>query len=213
MNVMECIELYIGNVEERTPIFTQEIYESVLKEFPTAKKNMVNEYVTRYAEKHPDFVRYKKGIYYKSKQTPFGVCGIDMTELIRKTYLYDGKKVIGYETGPSYMNKIGLTTQMPKFTFIATENNRLNAAGEDDGVYLIAPVMNVTENNFRYLQLLDMLDNRFKVKIENENPYMIYRSYIERYGLDYERLLNYARLYKNNRIYREIAQTARGEVV
>jgi len=213
VTVMDCIGRYIDDIKEQTPIFTQDIYESVLKEFPSAQKSTVNEYVTRYAEKHPDFIRYKKGIYYKAKRTPFGVCGIDMNMLIRRTYLFDGEKVIGYETGPSYMNKIGLTTQMPRFTFIATENNRVNTVEEKDGVYLVAPVMNVSDGNFRYLQLLDIMDNRFKVKVESENPYKIYRKFIDEHKLDYEKLLNYARLYKNNKIYREIAQTARGEVV
>ncbi|UKI14062.1 MAG: hypothetical protein L6V85_08120 [Clostridiales bacterium] len=69
-------------------------------------------------------MRYQKGIYYKTVHTPFGVAGIDTTELIKRTYLVNGDDVIGYESGPSYMNKIGLTTQMPNMTYIVTTRTR-----------------------------------------------------------------------------------------
>lgn len=209
MNVMDCIANYVGGIGTRVPIFTQDIYDYVAGQLPETDKAVVNEYITRYARRNPDFVRHQKGIYYKTVYTPFGQAGINTTELIKRTYLYDGGRVIGYETGPSYMNKVGLTTQMPKFTFIATENKKSRSI---DGIQLVKPVTDITEENYRYLQLLDMMDNRFKVHFEREKA-KVFRAFIDSYGLSYERLLNYAKLYRNTRIYQEIAETTRGEVV
>ena len=49
-----------------------------------------------------------------------------------------------------------------------------------------------------------------KIKIEAENPNLILRRYIDRYGLNFERLLGYARQYKNNKIYPQLAELAKG---
>ncbi|MCM1196145.1 MAG: hypothetical protein NC310_03600 [Roseburia sp.] len=207
MKIMDYIEEYVNCIGIRMPIFTQEIYDYVFSKLPNVNKAVINEYIVRYAKQNPEFIRYQKGIYYKTTNTPFGQAGINLTELIKKNYLFDSGKRIGYETGPSYMNKIGLTTQMPKFTFIATENKKSRPM---ESVYLIKPVTHITEENFRYLQLLDMMENRVKVHFEVDRI-KIFRDFIDRYELNYEQLLNFAKLYHNNKIYQEIAETTRGE--
>lgn len=208
MNVMECIANYVDGIAAGAPVFTRDIHDHVAGLLPGTDRAVVNGYVARYARRNPGFVRHRKGIYYKTVQTPFGPAGIDIAELIRRTYLYDGGRVIGYETGPSYMHKAGLTAQMPKLTFIATENIRSKPI---DGIRLVKPVTGITEENYRCLQLLDMMDNRFKVCFEDGRA-KVFREFIDRHGLSYERLLYYARLYRNTRIYREIADTTTGDV-
>ena len=64
--------------------------------------------------------------------------------------------------------------------------------------------------NYRYLQFLDLLDNRMKVKFETENYREILRRYIDAYDLNFEILLFYAKYYKNNRIYGNLAELAKG---
>lgn len=208
MNIIDCIDNYVGRIALRVPIFTQDIFAYVAEQSPNVQKGVVNEYITRYAERNPGFIRYQKGIYYKTLETPFGKAGIDITELIRRLYLYDGDKVVGYETGPSYMNKMGLTTQMPRYIFIAT---RRTGASQIEGLQLVRAVTNVSDDNFRYLQLLDMMDNRFKVQLDGERT-QAFRDYIDRYELSYETLLNYATMYRNKNIYQEIASTTRRAV-
>ena len=211
MTVMDCIGKYVGGIDYRVPIFTNDIYKYVEEQIPGVRKDVLNEYVTRYAKNNPEFIRHQKGVYYKTVITPFGKAGISYAELIKRTYLADGNEVFGYETGPSFMNKIGLTTQMPAHTYLATERTRVVVAGENDRLLLLKPITKVTKENYRYLQFLDLLNNRMKVRIEAENYQEILRKYIDNYGLNFELLLCYARYYKNNKIYIRLAELARGE--
>lgn len=129
MTVIDCIGKYVDQAKARVPIFTNEIYNYVEQKLPNVKKNLFNEYIIRYAKANPTFVRHKRGIYYKTVVTPFGKAGISYPDLIKKVYLTNGDNVIGYESGPSYMNKIGLTTQIPSHTYIVTERTKYASFG------------------------------------------------------------------------------------
>ncbi len=210
MTIMECIVQYVDGQEDRVPIFTNDIYKYVEKNVPDIQKGVLNEYIVRYAKVNPNFIRYQKGIYYKTVKTPFGQAGIKYAELIKRVYIGDGEEIIGYETGPSYMNKIGLTTQISAHTYLATERQRATFSIEDTNLYFIKPVTGINKDNYRYLQFLDILENKMKVKIETENYKDILRNYIDKHLLNFEKLLAYARYYKNNNIYKGIAELARG---
>lgn len=211
MQVIKCIEQYIDGIQDRIPIFTNDIYDYVTKFFPNVKKQVLNEYISRYLRSHSNFVRFQKGIYYKTKITPFGKAGISYPDLIRRIYLMDNDKVIGYETGPSYMNKIGLTTQMPAYTYLATERVRHELAGLDSKLILLKPKIAITKDNCRYLQFLDIIENSRVVSIETNYYVKIMRDYIVRHSLNFEQLLYYARFYNNNQIYTNIAMLAKGK--
>lgn len=204
MNIIKCIDEYVKVAESRVPIFTQDIFAHVVDCYPNIGRGVVNEYITRYAKKNPNFVRYQKGIYFRTEQTPFGKLAIDRAELIKRTLIYDGGTMIGYETGPSYMNKIGLTTQIPRQTFIATAKRR---GLHIEGLQVVRAKTEVSEDNYRYLQLLDMMDNRFNVSFDADRT-QIFRDYIIRNKLSYEKLIGYATMY-NPKVFREIANTAR----
>lgn len=208
MTVLDCIGEYVNGIDYRVPIFTNDIYGYVIDRIPGTKRAVLNEYIARYAKSNPEFVRHQKGIYYKTVVTPFGKAGISYTELVKRVYLIDGGEVVGYETGPSFMNKIGLTTQVPTHTYLATERARVTVVDCTDRLLLLKPIIKVTKGNYRYLQLLDMLDNRMKVRIEAENYREILRQHIDTYQLNFENLLRYARYYKNNKIYARVAELA-----
>lgn len=210
MTVMQYIDEFVRKAELRVPLYTNEIYEYVKTKLPDTDKATFNMTLQRFEKRNPDFVRYQKGVYYKTVHTPFGVAGIDTTELIKRTYLVNGDEVIGYESGPSYMNKIGLTTQMPNMTYIVTTRTRYTTEDKKDGIYLIKPVIQINRDNYRYLQLLDMLDNKMKVKIEADNYQDILRKQIGTFGLSFERLIGYAKYYNNNNVYAGLSELARG---
>lgn len=209
MTVMKCISEYVSSIAYCVPIFTTDIYKYVEKHIPGVKKGVLNEYIVRYAKSNSEFIRYQKGIYYKTTITPFGKAEISYTELVKRVYLSDGDEVFGYETGPSFMNKIGLTTQMPTHTYLATQRAR-SVAVDKDKLFLLKPMTKVTKENFRYLQFLDLLDNHMNIKIEAENYSEILRNYIDTYRLDFEKLLSYAKFYRNNKIFIRIAEFAKG---
>ena len=211
MDVMGRITEYIENADRCMPILSDDIYKYVNDNIPGVKKNIINEYITRYSAKNPDFIRYQKGIYYKTVVTPFGKAGINYSALVRRTYITDGTDVYGYETGPSLMNRIGLTTQLPTHTYLATEHLRRSVGVTKDNLILTKPITSINRDNYRYLQLLDMLDNKLNVKFEADNHLEILRSFINKYKLDFELLLCYARFYKNKDIFARIAELARGK--
>lgn len=211
MNLMNCINDYICGIDYSVPIFSDDIYNYAKTKIPNLKKNILNEYVTRFQKNNPELIRFQKGIYYKTKDTPFGKSNISYKDLINRVYIKDGSNVIGYETGPSFMNRIGLTTQMPAHTYLITENNRVTLGNISNDMVLIKPIIKLNRKNYRYLQFLDILDNKYKVPIEADNYKEILRNFIDMYNLDFELLLFYAKYYKSSSIYIKLSELAQGE--
>ena len=207
--VMTYIEEYIGTIAPRKPIFTQDIFEYVAARECQTDKQVVNEYVVRYAKKHPEFKRYKKGIYYKAMYTAFGEAGIDMQALAMRLYIGNDGVPMGYESGPSLMNKMGLTTQLPKYTYITTQKTERSAPCEISGYFLVKPVTKITPENKPYLQFLDVLENRFSVQLNVSDAKAVYRRFMAAHGLTFEKLLYYAGFYKSKAgLYAKIAGLA-----
>lgn len=207
--IMELIIKYIDNIGNGVPIFTNNIHDYVLNEIKDANPLVINEYINRYEKNNNNFVRFKKGIYYKCIDTFFGKTKIKQSELIKKLYLEDNGDVYGYETGPSFINRMGLTTQVPKYTYFATNKNRVEKCSNT--IELVKPVVKVTKKNFKYLQILDVISNKYNIPFEVNNPNEIIRNVIDDNDLDFEKLLYYATFYKDSGIFKKIANLARGE--
>ena len=182
----------INEIPEGTPIFTKEISDLLVKEFDienTRAKKIVNTTLNRI--NGTLIQNYKKGIYYKPKTTVFGKTPLNPMEVTRKMYLNNGNEIIGYETGPSLLQKIGLTTQLPKYRYIAT--NKYNHNGhrviEDMKVIIRKPNTLVNKDNIFYLQLIDAIENKDKVNIDSYNPTGIFEDYITRNNIDYGKLI------------------------
>ncbi len=210
MNITKYIDDFVKNVKLRMPIYTDDIYAYVKLNLPNVSKATFNMTLQRYQKNNPDFIRYRKGIYYKSMHTPFGDSGIDVVELIKRKYLETHDEIIGYESGPSYMNKIGLTTQMPNMTYIVTSKARYAKKDKEVGICLLKPVIRVSNDNYRYLQLLDMLENKMNVNIEAQNYREILRKQIISYNLNFEKLIGYAKYYDSVKVYKGLSELARG---
>ncbi len=207
MNMMSLIVDYIDTKRLGEPIFTSDIHEYVKKEIIDANPLVINEYINRYKKNNENFIRYKKGIYYKTKDTVFGKMTISKRDLIERFYLCDGDEVYGYETGPSFANIIGLTTQVPKDAYYVTNYYRTEKCS--NCIKLIKPIISVTQENYKYLQVLDVILNKYDVNFEVRDPNKIIRSLIDEYKLDFELLLYYANFYKDKKIFQKIAQLAK----
>lgn len=75
MTVMQCIDEFVKRAELRVPIYTNDIFEYVKTKLPNVDKATFNMTLQRYEKRNLDFVRYQKGIYYKTVHTPFWRCG------------------------------------------------------------------------------------------------------------------------------------------
>lgn len=100
--------------------------------------------------------RLSPGVYYKPKQTRFGVVGPSMEERFRDL-LYDGDAPIGYLTGFYVFNLFGLTTQQSSTLEIGTNFPKRNTKR---GIYDIRFVLQknpISQDNIEMLRLLDCL--------------------------------------------------------
>ena len=67
-------------------------------------------------------IRFEKGVYYIPTDTPLGKSRLDPKKVIIKKYINDGNKIIGYFSGITFMNMLGLSAQMPNIMEIYTNN-------------------------------------------------------------------------------------------
>lgn len=199
MTVMNIIDKYVRNQEIGFPIYSNNICDYVLKQCHTSK-NVVNEYINRYEESHDDFIRYRKGIYYRAAKTPFGFSNINYKMLIDDLYLFDDIDVYGYIGSPSLANKIGLTTQIPKDEYIVTNNNRVVC--DVDNIKLMKPVVKINKDNYKVLQILDLLVNKYNILYECDNPNEIIYDYIMSNNISFEKLLYYSKYYNKNVLFK-----------
>lgn len=88
---------------------------------------------------------------------------------------------------------MGLTTQVPKYAYYATNKNRTNKRFKL--IKLVKPVVEITKENIKYLQILDIIQNKYKVPFEAKNPYAIIREVIENNNMEFEKLLYYSTFY------------------
>ncbi|MEI7962132.1 MAG: hypothetical protein WCI04_07390, partial [archaeon] len=99
------------------PIYTEDLANDLAKQFHIdigQAKGLVNVNINRIAQ-NVDLERFQKGIYFKIKETPFGKTKLNPAYIVQNAYLRKNEETIGYETGATFMNQIGLTTQMAKY--------------------------------------------------------------------------------------------------
>ncbi|MDA8233406.1 MAG: DUF6088 family protein [Clostridia bacterium] len=135
--------------------------------------------------------RFQKGVYYRAKQTVFGKAHPSVETLEAQLLIRRGDDIIGYETGVSLMNQIGLTTLVPKKREIAT--NAYRKIINDKYIIARKPVITVNTGNFRYLQFLDVIRDLPEAPVDAENPNALLHAFAEKNGLDAVKALTYAR--------------------
>jgi hypothetical protein len=189
--IRKLIEEYPMN----EPFFTDEIADDLAKRFNISiaqAKLIVNTNLNRL--EGDIIVRYSKGIYYKPKMTVFGQTKANPMAIASKMYVYDHNEMIGYETGPSLLQQLGLTTLIPKYRYIATNRYKHNGSRviEDLGLVIRKPKTTVNHANYKYLQILDAVENKDNIALESDNPYKTFNDYITRNDLDYGKLIGLA---------------------
>ena len=157
-----------------------------------------------------DLVRYQKGIYYKAENTPFGKTKLNPAIINRDRYLEKDGVINGYETGASFLNQMGLTTQMPKYKKYATNAFKYNGCKVNKKLLVIIqkPRAKITQDNYLYLQLLDAIANKDKVTFDVFQPEKVFFNYINDKKLDFKKLVGYAKKYYNKKIVLRISEIA-----
>lgn len=215
MNCYNMVLEYINTQNRGIPIFIEEIKDYIIQFYNTNDKekvfNNVKAILNRMNKEGIIETAYK-GIYYIPVENIFGKMLLGNRQIIQYKYIMDKKgNIKGYITGAKLFNNIHLTTQVPNIIDIATnecknfnkyENKNLN-------VIIRKPKIEVNNNNYKYLQLFDLIENKDNIDIEVENPDEIIYNFITENELAFEKIIKYAMDTKSRTVINKILVLAR----
>lgn len=116
--------------------------------------------------KQGQIVRFSRGKYYKPRESVFGVLKPDESQLIR-SFTQTGDKTIGYVTGLTAYNALGLTSQVSSTITIARRSNQ-------PAKNILGYKVRFVKRNFRLtgddVKLLQMLDALKDIKVIPDTP-------------------------------------------
>lgn len=98
-----------------------------------------------------------KGKYYKPENTPFGDLQPNQKEVV-KDLLKDNGKIIGYLTGYSIYNQLGLTTQISNTIQIGRNQLKPKLKRGNYTISFIKQNNTITKENIPLLQILDTIN-------------------------------------------------------
>ena len=215
---MSCYAMvlkYINNNGKGTPIFIDDVRKYVIDYYNTKDATKIAnnvKVILNRLNKEGIIKTAQKGIYYVPKENIFGKMTIGNNDIIKYKYLMDKEgNIKGYITGAKLFNDLHLTTQVPNKIDIVTnecknynkyENKQLN-------VIIRKPKTIIDNNNYKYLQLFDLIENKDKIKIDVDNEDEIIYQFIKNNNLDFEKIIKYAVDTKCKKVINKILILAR----
>lgn len=202
MNYNEYVIEYIKKYPIGEPIYIEDLKEDIQKVFEKISNTVflhINVILNRLV-KAGIIKTFYKGIYYKPEINIFGEVLLDADKVIKHKYLKDKKgNTKGYICGAKLFNALGLTTQVPNMLDIVTNECKNNNVYTNTNlnVTIRKPKLEITNDNYLYLQLLDILENKDKLNIEVANVSEIIYHYIGSLNLEYKKILFYAKITNN----------------
>ena len=222
MNYNKIVCEYINKCNLDEPLFLEEIKQYVINNYKTDEINIlknINVIINRISiatdigHMTNDILKqFYRGIYYKPLKNVFGEMPLDKNKVIIKKYIKDENgNIKGYITGAKLFNQLRLTTQVPNIINIVTNEwkNNNGYRNEKLGVIIRQPKIKIDNDNYKYLQLFDIINNKDQIHIEVDNENEIIYKFIENNKLDFEKIIKYARETKNKRILEKLYILAR----
>ncbi|PID61378.1 MAG: hypothetical protein CR986_02780 [Ignavibacteriae bacterium] len=154
---------YIRDTINRLPkgyVFTYEDFDVGVK-----KKEAIIKALNRMVDSGK-ISKLSKGKYFKPEKTPFGTIQPNQEQIVKDLLNEDGKTV-GYLTGFSIYNKLGLTTQVSNIIQIGKNQTRPKFKRERYSISFIQQKNIITKKNIPLLQILDSI--RYIKKIPDTN--------------------------------------------
>jgi len=188
------IQNEIQNRQANKPITTMEVAESLAAAFGmdiNNAKKITNVNMKRLVDKG-ELARIQKGVYGKVRDTPFGKLKPRPDEIMTGFLLRDGENIIGYITGPTLLNALGLCTLIPAQRHIATNRYRYRLP-ENTHIRVYKPILTVNDDNFPYLQALEAFMAMEQYPVDADKPDEALRGMLRDKKINNERLIWYAR--------------------
>ncbi len=147
-------------------------------------------------------IRFERGLYYIPEETIFGPSILNPNKVIEKKYIFDGEQVIGYYSGISFLNLLGLTTQMSNVIEVYTNNEPSNVRTLMVGtqrVLLRKSRADITRENVAVLSFLELM-NFVPFGFINDERQGILMKYIKKNGINRKAISQYAPLFPDKAI-------------
>ena len=215
MNICKLVVEYIEQYPEDEPIFIEDIKKYVIgkNEEDNKQENVlknINVILNRLKNEGIIKAEYK-GVYYKPIISMFGAVPLNTNKLRKLKYLEDKDgNIKGYIVGAKLFNKLGLTTLVPNVTDIVTNECKYHKQYDEKlRTYITKPKIEITNENYRYLQFIDILDNKDNIPIDAPNADEILYRIIEECKLDFEKIIKYARETNNRKVLDKLFVLAR----
>lgn len=202
MNISELVLECIENYQDTEPIFIEDVKKYIIEKCGKQNNDINNISVILNRLKIKGIIKSEyRGIYYKPRFCIFGEVGLDHTKLRKLKYLEDRDgNVKGYITGAKLFNGIGFTTLVPNVTDIVTNECKYHKRYDEKlRTYITKPKIPITNENYRYLQFLDILENKDNIPIEVDNENEILFDIIKECHLNFEKLIKYAEKTNNKK--------------
>ena len=112
-------------------------------------------------------IRFEKGLYYIPTQTLLGKSRLDPRKVIIKKYIDNGNERLGYFSGTTFLNMLGLSSQMPNVFEIYTnnENARIREVPIGNQKVILrkarATINNENAAAMSFLELMNFTDAKF----------------------------------------------------
>lgn len=215
MNICKLVLEYIEQYPEDEPIFIEDIKKYVIGKYEEDNKKekvLKNINVILNRLKNEGIIKAEyKGIYYKPIISMFGAVPLNTNKLRKLKYLEDKDgNIKGYIVGAKLFNKLGLTTLVPNVTDIVTNECKYHKQYDKKlRTYITKPKIEITNENYRYLQFIDILDNKDNIPIDAPNADEILYRIIEECKLDFEKIIKYARETNNRKVLDKLFVLAR----
>lgn len=215
MNICKLVLEYIEQYPEDEPIFIEDIKKYVIgkNEEDNKQENVlknINVILNRLKNEGIIKAEYK-GVYYKPIISMSGEVPLNTNKLRKLKYLEDKDgNIKGYIVGAKLFNKLGLTTLVPNVTDIVTNECKYHKQYDEKlRTYITKPKIEITNENYRYLQFIDILDNKDNIPIDAPNADEILYRIIEECKLDFEKIIKYARETNNRKVLDKLFVIAR----
>ena len=212
MNLTKLVQTYILNQTIGSPIFISDIMHYI-EQFADEQKmsqqirKNVNVILMRMVKDGNYLKRFGTGVYYRDDIDQGEETGIDSIELIRRTYIEDKRgNVFGYLTGAAFLHKLGLIEKSPHKIIIATNAKRNgNIETTDMEFKLVNPSTTVTRENYRYLQMLDLIKNDL-INGDNVQYSFVLTHFMNKYQLKEAKLVALAVDFYSQKVVLKVAE-------
>lgn len=184
---MELIEYLIKTFGYNEPILLEEI------SFNNYSKPWINKQLAKYVETG-ELVRFEKGVYYVPKKTILGPSKLNPQKVIERKYINNKD---GYYSGVSFLNQLGLSTQVPNVIEIYTNNEKAKVREVSIGkikVMLRKARTTIDDSNVAVQSFLELM-NSVSPSFFNPDRKQITAKFIKEMGITRNDISKYAKAF------------------